>query len=115
MFSLGKAAVPPLALVAGACHLLNAYGTHTQPQSVRFIGAGILSLSVLPWTLVALGPTNLELMSREEKTESPGLESQKTVGTKELVSKWSNLSAVRGWLLLAGTILGFDAMLHLTF
>ncbi|MCJ1384803.1 Mucin-21 [Xylographa soralifera] len=106
----GKAAVPPLALLASGAHFLNAYLTRAQPQSLRFVAAGALSLAVLPYTAVALGATNAELEAREE-----GEGGSEDVGVGELVRRWGARSAVRGWLLLASAVVSYDAMLHLTF
>ncbi len=121
MGAIGKTVVPPLALIASGAHFVNSYMTHTQPQHYRFMAAGLLSLSVLPYTFMALGPTNAELASREEKeTGRPGItggddSSLNKLGVKDLITKWGELSAVRGFLFLASTFVGYDAMLHLTF
>jgi hypothetical protein len=103
-----------LALIASGAHSLNSYMTYTQPQHYRFMAAGVLSSAILPYTFMALGPTNAELASREEKENSPdyGL---RNLDVKGLIDRWSNRSAVKGFLLLASTIASYDAMLHLTF
>ena len=115
MGAIGKAVVPPLALIATGANFLNSYATHTQPQHYRFLAAGVLSLSILPYTFITLAPTNAELASREEKKEDSPDYGLSNLDVKELITKWGNLSAVRGFLMLASTILSYDAMLHLTF
>jgi hypothetical protein len=119
MGAIGKTVVPPLALIASGAHFVNSYMTHTQPQHYRFMAAGALSLAVLPYTFVALGPTNAELASREGETGAKGKDSENgeltKLGVKDLITQWGNLSAVRGFLFLASTFVGYDAMLHLTF
>ena len=110
-----QSVVPPLALIASGAHFLNSYMTHTQPQHYRFMAAGVLSLAILPYTFMALGPTNAELASREEKKENSPDYGLRNLDVKELINRWSNRSAVRGFLLLASTIVSYDAMLHLTF
>ncbi|MCJ1403374.1 hypothetical protein MMC11_006597 [Xylographa trunciseda] len=115
MAAVGKAIVPPLALIASGANFFNSYMTHTQPQHYRFMAAGVLSLAILPYTFVALGPTNAEFELREEKKGSSTDDRLRNLDVKELISRWSNLSAVRGFLLLASAIVSCDAMLHLTF
>ena len=115
MGAIGKAVVPPLTLIASGAHFLNSYMTHTQPQHYRFMTAGVLSLAILPYTFIALGPTNAELASREEKKENSPDYGLSNLDVKELIDRWSTRSAVRGFLLLASTIVSYDAMLHLTF
>ena len=115
MGAVGKVVVPPLALIASGANFLNSYLTRTQPQHYRFMAAGLLSLAILPYTFMALASTNAEFASREEKKEISPDYGLRHLDLKELINRWSNLSAVRGFLLLASTIASYDAMLHLTF
>jgi Domain of unknown function (DUF1772) len=115
MGAMGKVVVPPLALIASGANFVNSYMTHTQPQHYRFMAAGVLSLAVLPYTFMALGSTNAEFTSRQEKKENSPDYGLRNLDVKELINRWSKLSAVRGFLLLASTIFSYDAMLHLTF
>ncbi|KIV90544.1 hypothetical protein PV10_07836 [Exophiala mesophila] len=114
MGAIGKSIVPPLALIAGAANLANSYLTHTQPQHYRFMAAGLLSVAVLPYTNLFLGPTNVELAERTSKSQDhiPELKDQTPI---QLIQRWADRSAVRGFLLLASALLSFDGMLHLTF
>lgn len=77
--------------------------------------AGLLPAAILPFTVIALRPTNNELTSREQKADAARKGPLKSVGTRELVEKWSRLSAVRCGMALMGALIGCDAMLHLTF
>ena len=115
MGAIGKVAVPPLALIASGANFVNSYMTRTQPQHYRFMAAGALSLAILPYTFVALGSTNTELASREERKEKSPDHRLRNLDVKELINRWSDRSAVRGFLLLASPIVSYDAMLHLTF
>ncbi|MCJ1391336.1 hypothetical protein MMC18_004199 [Xylographa bjoerkii] len=115
MGAIGKVAVPPFALIASGTNFLNSYLTYTQPQHYRFMAAGVLSLAILPYTFITLGSTNTELESREEKKDNSSDYRLRNLDVKELINRWSNLSAVRGFLLLASTFASYDAMLHLTF
>ena len=105
--------MPPLALIASGAHFLNSYMIHTQPQHYRFMAAGVLSLAILPYTFMALGPTNAELASREEKKENSSDYGLRNLDVKELINRWSNAVLSGGFLLLASTIVSYDAMLHL--
>ena len=113
MGAIGKVVVPPLALIASGAHFLNSYMTHTQPQHYRFMVADVLSLAILPYTFMALGPTNAELASREEKKENSSDYGLRNLDVKELINRWSNAVLSGGFLLLASTIVSYDAMLHL--
>lgn len=115
MGALGSAVMPPLVLIASGAHFINAYLTHTQPQHYRFLGAGVLSLAVLPYTFLTLGPINAELAARSEKKEDRVDQQLRSLNIKDLIQKWGTLSAVRGFLFLASTLVSYDAMLHLTF
>ena len=115
MGAIGKVVVPPLALIASGANFLNSYLTHTQPQHYRFMAAGVLCLAILPYTFIALAPTNAELQSRKEKKENTSDYRPRDLDVRELINRWSNASAVRGFLLLASTIVSYDAMVHLTF
>ncbi|KAI1608895.1 hypothetical protein EDD37DRAFT_629293 [Exophiala viscosa] len=115
MGAIGRAVMPPLILVASGSHFINAYLTHTQPQHYRFLGAGVLSLAVLPFTFLSLGPINDEIAARNEKKEDHVNEQLQKMSNQELIKSWGTLSAVRGFLFLASTLVSYDAMLHLTF
>ncbi|KAK5412523.1 hypothetical protein LTR06_005493 [Exophiala xenobiotica] len=111
MGAIGKVVVPPLALVASGANFLNAYFTHTQPQHYRFLTAGALSLVILPYTFLALGSTNAELASRAERKEV-GLRPEsglRDLSIRDLIQRWSERSAVRGFLLLASALVSCDA------
>jgi len=115
MGAIGRRIMPPLILVASGAHFINAYLTHTQPQHYRFLGAGVLSLAVLPFTLVSLGPINDEIAARAEKKEEHVNDQLERMSSQQLIKSWASLSAIRGFLFLASTLVSFDAMLHLTF
>lgn len=115
MGTIGKTAVPPLALIASGANFLNSYFTHTQPQHYRFMAAGALSLAILPYTFLTLGSTNAELASRAEKKQGVSDTGLRSRSVKQLIKRWSARNAIRGLLLLASTLVSCDAMLHLTF
>jgi hypothetical protein len=115
MGNLGRVLVPPLALVAAGTNFVNSYMTHGQPQQHRFIAAGALSLAILPYTFVALGPTNTHLTERAEGKTTGAESTTSKEDLRAVMKTWSDRSAVRGVLLLASAFFSYDAMLHLTF
>ena len=115
MGNLGGAVVTPLVLVAAGANFVNAYLTYGQPQTYRFVGAGVLSLSILPYTFAALGQTNTELTERAEKKSTDVASTGTSQDVRELMNTWGTRSAVRGFLLIASAVLSYDGMLHLTF
>jgi len=115
MGGFGRVLVPPLVLVAAGTNFVNSYMTHGQPQQVRFMAAGALSLAILPYTFVALGTTNTELTARAEKKSTGEASTAKNEDVRTLMKTWSDRSAARGVLLLASAFFSYDAVLHLTF
>ena len=115
MGALGKAVIPPLTLLASGANFANAYMSPLQSQRYRFVVAGALSLSILPYTAVALASTNAELGAREATNGKSSNIWLSNLSLKELIQRWSSRSAVRGYLLLASAIVSYDAGLGLTF
>ena len=115
MGAIGKAVVPPLTLIASGANFLNAYVAHTQSQRYRFLAAGMLSLAILPYTAIALASTNAEFAARVEKKANDPMKGMSNLNLKQLITRWSNRSAVRGFLMLVSTAVSYDAMLHLSF
>ena len=115
MGNFGRVLTPPLVLVAAGSSFVNAYLTHGQPQQVRFITAGALSLAVLPYTFVALGAANADLTERAENKKTATVSTMPKEDVRKVIQVWSDRSAVRGVLLLASAFASFDAILHLTF
>lgn len=115
MGALGKAVIPPLTLLASGANFANAYMSPLHSQRYRFVVAGVLSLSILPYTAVALASTNAELGAREATNGKSSNIWLNNLSLKELIQRWSSRSAVRGYLLLASAIVSYDAGLGLTF
>jgi len=115
MGAIGARTVPPLTLLASGANFLASYLSPAQSQRYRFIAAGLLSLSILPYTFVALASTNAELGTREGEKENTLDAGLRSLEIRELIQRWSDRSAVRGFLLVASTIVGYDAILQLTF
>jgi len=115
MYTRGAAVVPALTFIAAACNFVNAYNVRFQPQSTRFLVGGLLPVAILPFTFITLRPMHNELTSREQKADAARKGPLKSVGTRELVERWSSLNVVRSVMALMGALIGCDAMLHLTF
>lgn len=114
MGAIGEAVVPPLALFGASTNFLKSHLCDSQAQRYRFLAAGVMTLAILPYTALSLASTNAESGAREQHINGPdtGL---KHLSIKELIQRWGNRSAVRGFFLLASTIVSYDAMLGLTF
>lgn len=74
-------------------------------QRQLYLAAAVLVVSIMPFTLIALAPTNSKLIKiaeveekGEEAEEShPGnIAASKGESTSDLVRKWAALNAVRG-------------------
>lgn len=112
-----------LALLSAACSLGNARGLYHPQATYRtktFIAAAAAAVSIVPWTLVTMVGTNDELMRREEAGKGPADQGAGKVRdrenepgqltTRDLVQRWAWLNAGRGVLMLAATLLSFEAL-----
>lgn len=72
--------------------------------------AAILTIGIVPYTLVAMNATNQKLLVKaEEKVGAKDVVKDEEVGA--LLRKWTTLNGVRSMLPLVGTAAGFLAML----
>src|SRR5437867_13202222 len=79
--------------LAAVC-LLSSVAAWLAGATFWWIIAGVLQVSVIPFTLIVILPTNKQLLS-------PTLD-RRSVETERLLARWGRLHAVRGLLSLAG-------------
>ena len=108
---------PPFAIISAAASLGAAY-THRHSQATHrsklFIASAVASLSIVPFTIIFMAPTNNALFEREEsvrvKAEQDGKPIQVTEESKELLRKWRILNILRGMFPFIGALLAFEAL-----
>ncbi|EIM80024.1 DUF1772-domain-containing protein [Stereum hirsutum FP-91666 SS1] len=125
LYNTGKMVAPPLAATSALSLFYAAYAHwYEHPQLdglwVAYIGSGVLTLSIIPFTLLAMAPTNNRLLraaagdpDTSSSNTATGVKSSGPGATGEATSlsvddqvqqvvKWAKLNYVRGALSLAG-------------
>ncbi|CEJ59424.1 hypothetical protein PMG11_08049 [Penicillium brasilianum] len=113
MFENGKTQNPPIAAAVAASFFYLAWSVrsgaplfkHTAySRSGLFSAAAVLTLGIVPYTIVAMKRTNDTLL---EKAKSVSEISDTETST--LIEKWTTLNAVRGYFPLAAAVIGMVA------
>lgn len=98
----GKALGPQTALLS-----LLGYGYLTYKSTSdglswhKFVAAALLTIGIVPFTVMIMDPTNQALLQITSGASSLGMEA-----TKDLLVQWKNLNLVRSFFPLAGAVLG---------
>lgn len=120
MFWAGKSVGMPGGIVTALTYFYLAYATHTSSASsflsdttsIRYAVAGILSVGIVPFTLVFLNSTNVAIFKREEevsKAEREGKSVQARAGeesAQDLLRRWGTLNLGRAVVMLGSAVLG---------
>jgi hypothetical protein len=115
-FDRGKIINPAIALVSAVTYAwlsYKLYGTLNHPKAEIYAISAILTLGIVPYTIIGMMPTNKKLLKKCEEMKGMSVEEKATeVGfargesTKELVDRWGMLNLGRGALPLVGAVLG---------
>ena len=106
---------PPFGSLAAAAYFYLAYTLPSHADKSKFYGyiaAGLLSIGIVPYTLIFLMPTNTKLLKKTEETKSLGKSEEVVeVGLGEetahkLVDWWGVLNLGRGVMLTASGLIG---------
>ncbi|OJD20402.1 hypothetical protein ACJ73_08262 [Blastomyces percursus] len=121
VYHLGSVQNPPIALTTAAAFFYLAWSVRSGTALVRqtaentatlYCAAGVLTLSIVPYTLIAMTKTNRALLEKAKVVES---EPTVKVGTREetehLVCRWVGLNGARSLFPLAGALVGLYAAL----
>ena len=107
IYDIGKFTGPPVSIVSASSliYAMTRIPAELKVQRQLYITAAALIVSIMPFTLVVLRPTNTKLLEAAA-VEAKGLESEEThpgnvaagqgQGTPELIRKWARLNAIRG-------------------
>lgn len=115
-FEKGKSQNPPVAAATAAAFAYLAWSVRSgsplrslaPKNSIQlYCTAAILTMGIVPYTIVAMSSTNNRLLAKSEATE----ETLVDVEAKELLQRWTFLNGVRSSLPLAGAITGLIAVL----
>jgi hypothetical protein len=106
IYDIGKFTGPPVSIVSAGSliYAMTRIPAELKVQRQLYITAAALIVSIMPFTLLVLAPTNTKLLEIAA-VEVEGLESDEThpgnvaagqgQGTAELVRKWAGLNAIR--------------------
>lgn len=107
IYDIGKFTGPPVSIVSASSltYAMTRIPVELKFQRQLYITAAALIVSIMPFTLLVLAPTNTKLL-KTAAVEAKGLESEDThpgnvaagegQGTAELIRKWAGLNALRG-------------------
>jgi len=108
MFNAGKALMPKIAGIAAITHFSTAYLQYkTRSPWIVSVASGILSLSIVPYTVLYMVPTTIDPLLRmlSEIRVQGGQEKVVEGAARRLVDTWGTQNFFRGLLPLAGSIL----------
>ncbi|OAP64277.1 hypothetical protein AYL99_00249 [Fonsecaea erecta] len=119
LYDTGKAQNPPIATVTAAAYLYLAWSARRIAplgQLPLYYGsAAVLTLGIVPFTLIAMHSTNNRLMQHSEQAASKSVSTPLQPASDDevdgLIAKWIILNGVRSLFPLAGGILGIIAIL----
>lgn len=115
VYEAGKSQNQPVAGFTAAAFLYLAWSVRATGPPLRlaynapglYCTAAILTLSIIPYTIVAMRPTNGALLKIAKSADE--LSDRVKAEGFELLDRWTNLNGVRSLLPLAGGILGIIA------
>jgi hypothetical protein len=113
MFENGKTQNPPIAAAVAASFFYLAWSVRSggplfkqtaYSRSGLFSAAAVLTIGIVPYTMLAMTSTNNALL--EKASSAPEISDTET---SRLIEKWTALNTVRGYLPLAGAVVGLMA------
>jgi hypothetical protein len=123
-FEAGKATMPPLSAVCTLCFGYLAYKARNLPDALSYkwkmyVVSGLLTIGIVPWTIVVMAPTNKKLLDKAEETSSLAIDDKIVeVGlggesAHQLVDKWATLNLGRSIMLAVAAVLATWTTLNL--
>ncbi|KAJ5403319.1 hypothetical protein N7509_003190 [Penicillium cosmopolitanum] len=115
LFENGKTKNPPVAVGVTSAFIYLAWSVRSGghlfkktpiSRSVLFSAAAVLTISIVPFTFVAMSNTNNKLLEKSESTKEAS-----DAETVNLVERWTTLNQIRGVLPLIGGLCGMLATL----
>merc|ERR1711939_611610 len=114
MYDRGRKTGPPIALLSSTTFFYLAYKAHVSPLSSfplsssstsPYILAGLLSISIIPYTFAILMPTNKQLLRKVEVLGEDEVEMREAErSAHQLVDWWGVLNLGRGVLLVGNGV-----------
>merc|ERR1711939_833831 len=124
MYDRGRKTGPPIALLSSTTFFYLAYKAHVSPLSsfplsssstsstTPYILAGLLSISIIPYTFAILMPTNKQLLGKVEVSGEDEVEMREAERSAHQLVDWRGvLNLGRGGLLVGSGVVGVWASL----
>jgi hypothetical protein len=116
-FIQGKNSMPPLGLIASSSFFYLAYEAHQVADILpykwkAYLTSGLLTIGIIPYTILILGPTNRKLLAKAAETSTLALDDKVVeVGlggetAHKLVDDWATLNLGRGIMLGVAAFIG---------
>ena len=112
LYHYGHLVLPSMAIATFFIYAYVVRGKRRAPGSpwVAYAAAAVVTVGIIPFTLVIMTPTNETLFRLEE--ESKGEAAVATLDqVQELVTRWGRMHFVRSLFPLVGAMLGFSGLL----
>jgi len=106
IFSMGHTRGPSIAIAVGVIHAFTAWSL----EDSRFVIAGLITISMIPYTWIVMRNVNNALFAASEWAEEAKEENNE--GVRQLVNAWSRFNAVRALFPLAGAVYGMFLLWH---
>ncbi|KAM6492428.1 protein of unknown function (DUF1772) domain containing protein [Amanita muscaria] len=121
-YNMGKVVFPSLAASSALAYTYLAYALKHSKISQTYLAAAVVTMSIAPYTLAVMLPTNKRLMeraARKDVTPKQQGEQEENAQQREhedreipdLMVKWAWMNAIRGLFPLVGAVIGASAAL----
>ena len=110
LYHYGHLVSPSMAIATFLIHAYTVTGKRASGQPwIAYAAAGVVTASIIPFTLIVMTPTNNTLFRLEKE-----IRVEAAVATldqvRELVTRWGRMHFVRSLFPLVGAVLGFSGL-----
>lgn len=111
LYHYGHLLLPSMAIATSLIHGYTATGKRASGQPwIVYAVAGAVTVSMVPFTLLVMAPTNNTLFRLEDESRF-GVAVTTLDHVRELVGRWGRMHLVRSMFPLVGAVIGFRGLL----
>lgn len=118
VYNMGSQIGPRTAVLSLGLCFTNSYLAYSSddrpffqnPRALYYLGAGLLQVGIVPFTLAFIAPTNNALFKMDDGFRAGKIGVEAASKVTGLLSKWTALNSVRGVFSLSATVLTMYAM-----
>ena len=112
LYHYGHLVLPSMAIATFLIHAYTVAGKRASGKPwIAYAAAGVVTVSIIPFTLIVMAPTNETLLRLEKEIRADA-----AVATldqvRELVMRWGRMHFVRSLFPLVGAVLGFSGLMN---